>query len=60
MRVDNETLKAAVDQTWTKFNALPNLKIKMELSPPALAEGTEGWSYASEIMILAFQPALCP
>lgn len=44
MAVDDENLKNAVEQTWTRLNAVPNLKIKINITAPVLAEGTQGMS----------------
>ena len=47
MTVSNEKLNSAVEQTWTKFNAVPNLKIKMNITSPVLAEGSKGRFYCN-------------
>ena len=42
MTVGNTKLKDAVDQTWIKLNSVPNLKLRINITTAALAEGTQG------------------
>lgn len=42
MAVGNTKLKDAVEQTWIKLNSVPNLKLRINITAAALAEGTQG------------------